>query len=334
LIFLRRLFPSDKKKNVSVPSLSPQDYLDGMVHSRGYSNERYSALSTGYYNRPSPLQLASYGVYVIDLIQCNDIESMKDVLDLGLSPNACNGFNQSIVHTTCRLSNIDMLSILLQYGCTVHDFGRTPLHDACWAPIPIFPLIEKLLDSDCNLLFVADSRGILPLSSIQKGHWSEWLQFLQSKKDQYWPKDGTATTATRQEVRHCLPNSRPIDDPKISYLPLSRAQMVAQGQLSPNVAKRLHDQQSISKEEKMQQLQLYATLADIIVDVDAVNDDDDTSSSDISENDDDDDSVSLISIGSGAFEKNDDELMASWNLDEMNVILNHLSRGKKIPQTW
>jgi hypothetical protein len=111
-----------------------------------------------------------------------------------------------------------MLDVLLQAGCEIKvsdDKGRTPLHDACWAPEPNFPLIEKLLDQDKQMLYMMDSRGHLPLMYARKHHWSKWLQFLRSKKDEYWPR-GVALSYSELGLPFSSPNSRPISDPKVT----------------------------------------------------------------------------------------------------------------------
>ena len=152
--------------------------------SRGYSTSKIATLDSGYYNTPTQLQLASYGVYVLGILRDGNTEAVQEVLNLGLSSNACNLHGESIVHKVCRQSDILMLDVLLQAKCDVRvsdENGRTPLHFACWATEPNFPLIEKLLERDKQMLYMMDSRGHLPLSYILKHHWSQWLQFLQSK---------------------------------------------------------------------------------------------------------------------------------------------------------
>jgi hypothetical protein len=220
---------------ISIPTLSPQQYLDAMIQSRGYSTAKHETLISAYYNQPTPLQLASYGVYVIELVRKADEHGLQEVMDLGLSPNACNKHGESILHNVCRRGDSRMLDVLLQAGCenqVSDDSGRTPLHDACWAAEPNFPLIEKVLERDIRLLYMADIRGHLPLSYTRQEHWSEWLQFLASKKDIYWPRVFSDDENSAPELTFSMPHSRPIPDPDHA-LSLELARLVAGAKLEP-----------------------------------------------------------------------------------------------------
>ena len=296
------------------PSLSPQDYLDGLMHSRGYSATKYSTLLSAYYNKPTPLQLASYGVYIADMIRSGNTEAVQEVLELGLSPNACNMHGESMVHSVCRRSDIKMLDILFQAGCEIQvsdDNGRTPLHDACWAPEPNFPLIEKLLERDKQMLYMMDSRGHLPLSYTRKHHWSEWLQFLQSKKDDYWPHGG-ASPNEETGLPFSPPNSRPIRDPSIA-LTISITQMVANGKLKPKEARFMQNE----FEDKQN------------VTTPCYDDDDDSDCSDDSDGND-----SVVSTAASESSTNKADHNESWNFDEMNEILNSLTKPNRTPLAW
>ena len=60
---------------------------------------------------------------------------------------ACNRFGESIVHMACRRADFEVVDFLLEnigdvWG--VDDFGRTPLHDACWRPEPRFDIVTCL----------------------------------------------------------------------------------------------------------------------------------------------------------------------------------------------
>ena len=285
------------------------------MHSRGYSASKYVTLLSGYYNKPTQLQLASYGVYIVDMIREGNTEAVQEVLKLGLSPNACNIHGESIVHNVCRRSDIRMLDVLLQAGCDIQvsdDNGRTPLHDACWAPEPNFPLIEKLLERDKQMLYMMDSRGHLPLSYTRKHHWSEWLQFLQSKKDDYWPRGGSICCSSEElGLPFSAPNSRPVRDPD-GTLTISLTKMVASGKMKPKEARFMQNE----FEEKHNAL---SSCND--------NDDDD---SDCSNDSDDESMVSTVSESSTTTE----ELHDSWSFEEMDAILNSLTKPNRTPLAW
>lgn len=81
----------------------------------------------------------------------------------------------------------EILNFLLEDGeVTVlrsDDFGRTPLHDACWTVEPNFDVAACLLGKDRHLINVADSRKSLPLNYVNAEHWPAWCTFLHSVKD-------------------------------------------------------------------------------------------------------------------------------------------------------
>jgi Ankyrin repeats (many copies) len=321
-------------QSASEPSLSPQDYLDGIVKSRGYSATKYSTIASAYYNKPTPLQLASYGVYLIDMIRHGNTDAVQEILSLGLSPNACNKHGESIVHDVCRRSDIHMLDVFMKAGCDIQvsdDSGRTLLHDACWAAEPNFPLVEKLLDRDIQLLFMMDSRGHLPLSYTRKVHWSEWLQFLQSKKDVYWPRGDPLCISKVPEVALLQPNSRSIRDPDVT-LTLSLTRMVAGGKLEPKEAQFMQNFFEAKKNEPIEHdddsnSENCSNGSDDDGNIDDDDDDDD-------DDDVDDDDKSVISSLSNPSTSNADLLCASWNLAEMNEILDSLTNPNRLPLTW
>ena len=144
-----------------------------MLHSRGYSKACYKTLDTAYYNAPTPLQEASYDFYLTNLIRCGDLATFADVMQSGISLNPCNAHGESVVHMICRRGDVEFLRVLLNLGCSVQvsdDYGRTPLHDACWTAKPNFDVVEMLLRADRHLLHLMDCRGALPLSYAHHLH--------------------------------------------------------------------------------------------------------------------------------------------------------------------
>ena len=115
-------------------SMSPQQYLDGMMRNRGYSVECIPALSTAYRNKPTPLQKASYHLYLIKLVKTCPPSALHQMMSVGLSPNPCNSYGESLLHMVCRYNKVAHLQVLLEHCGTdlqvCDDFGRLPLHDA------------------------------------------------------------------------------------------------------------------------------------------------------------------------------------------------------------
>jgi hypothetical protein len=99
--------------------LTPQVYIDAMIRFQGYSTERFESLSSAYYNKPSPLQLASYNVHLIEVIRALDHETLTAAMEVGLSPNPCNAYAESIAHMVSRRGNAKGLQILMNHGCNL-----------------------------------------------------------------------------------------------------------------------------------------------------------------------------------------------------------------------
>ena len=283
----------------SVPSLSPQQYLDAMIGSRGYCVTTFATLEFAYHNKPTPLQIASYGVYMIDLVNSGDADGLRSALASGISKNPCNVYGESILHKICRLGDMKLLTVMLDAGCDVQiadDYGRTPLHDACWAATPAFDVVETLMERDIRLFHMSDCRGALPLSYVRKEHWALWLQFLESKKEVFWPRGGGDPLPPALTLHK--PNTRPAPLPK-SPLTLELARMVANGRMTPEEAQFLNS------------------------DVQDEDDEDDDLSEGSDSSDDESDDVS---------ESSNADL--SWNEDEMNQVLNSLTNPKRQPLAW
>jgi Ankyrin repeats (3 copies) len=207
-----------------------------MAGARGYSIQTNPSLKSPLYTKPTPLQLASYGTYVVALVRNGDECGLKTALSCGLSSNPCNAFGESLLHMICRRGNIKLFNIILHAGCNVQiidDNGRSPLHYACWATQPNFDIVERLIERDVGLFYMADSRGSLPLAYTRKEHWSAWLEFLESKKNLFWPREGSGTAQSTGE------DDRARADPCHSPLTIELASMVASGRIAPTEAQLL-----------------------------------------------------------------------------------------------
>ena len=111
----------------------------------------------------------------------NQVEELKEVLACGLSPNPCNSFGESLIHTVSRCGKHQVLQVFIDNGCSLQvsdDYGRTPLHDACWAAEPAFETVELIMKADRRLFFMIDARSHLPLAYVRREHWDAWIGFL------------------------------------------------------------------------------------------------------------------------------------------------------------
>lgn len=242
-----------KKKKDPASEESPQIYLCAILESRGYSLDEFMALDTGYHNTPTALQEASYGGHIIDVVRRGDPEELKRMVSSGLSPNGCNQHGESLVHMACRRGESECLNVLMECGATLQiadDYGRTPLHDACWSTEPNFEIVETILKEDIRLFNVLDGRNQAPLTYVRRDLWKPWKKFLLSQIDKHWPARDIEKQGRQKPppLTQKKPDSRRIPVPK-EELPLELASMVAQGKMDPDEAVFLrHDGESSCSE--------------------------------------------------------------------------------------
>ena len=117
------------------------------------------------------------------------------------SMSACNRFSESVVHIACRRASFEVADYVLSNGgdCNiVDDYGRTPLHDACWRMEPRFDVVTLLLDKNLDLLRTLDVRGSTPLKYVREEHWIQWCAYLFHQKDKYWIPTGDPSENNRR----------------------------------------------------------------------------------------------------------------------------------------
>jgi hypothetical protein len=214
--------------------------MDAMIRSQGYSTNKFKTLQSAYYNKPTPLQKASYDVYLINTVKGFDHDALAAALEAGLSPNPCNDYAESLVHMVSRRGDAKALKIMIDNGCNLQiadDCGRTPLHECCCADNPAFEVADLILAVDPRLFYMMDCGGAVPLAYVRKEHWPAWIEYLESKKDTLWPKrnwkeDGEeeAPPLTMLEA-----NTRPMPDPP-SALMVEMASMIASGKMNKRSA--------------------------------------------------------------------------------------------------
>lgn len=160
---------------------SPMAYLQSIVSSE-------KATLPGAFTKPTEDQLAAYDVQVVTAIRNSDIDKLKQLHRDGKPMNACNQFGESLFHMVCRRGHVAMVKFMLSCKDVKvdvrDDFGRTPLHDACWTTTPNFEVMEILLNaSGIELLLAEDVRGHSPFCYARREHWSMWVDFLSKYND-------------------------------------------------------------------------------------------------------------------------------------------------------
>lgn len=137
-----------------------------------------------------PLTQANIDAYDLALakaVRAENVELMRFWLQNGNKTfHAGNRFGETIVHAACRRASVTVLRFLIhEAGVPLRvccDGGRTPLHDACWAPgQPQWEVMELLLDAVPEFLYITDARGHTPLQYVRDEHHREWCDFLQAR---------------------------------------------------------------------------------------------------------------------------------------------------------
>lgn len=129
---------------------------------------------------------------------------------------ACNRYSESVLHMACRRSSYETIRFMVDKVDSiflVDDFGRTPLHDACWRPEPHFAITALLLDLNLDMIRCKDKRGATPLDYVRKEHWPLWCAFLDCQKDKYW--------APRSPSSHASASQQPLSSTNPSVIPSS-----------------------------------------------------------------------------------------------------------------
>jgi ankyrin repeat protein len=139
--------------------------------------------------QPTSQQIEAYGhsTDAVIAVRACDVEALRELLANGKQLEVCNKFGESLLHMACRRSNAHVVSFLLNEANVSprikDDYGRTPLHDACWRGNPEYEIVELLLQAEPRLAFVQDVRGHQPFQYARREHWDAWKEFLDNKKD-------------------------------------------------------------------------------------------------------------------------------------------------------
>jgi hypothetical protein len=181
-------------KATSVPQVSPaapapegdpNALFFSLLEARGIKASMRSALDLdGFFLPITDANIAGYDMQKVTAIRTEDIVALRQMLKEGQTMQVCNQFGESVLHSACRRGSTPVVQFLVREAHVsvrlADDYGRTPLHDACWTNKPNFDLIKILLAACPDLLLIADKRGFTPLQYVRKDLWSEWCPFLES----------------------------------------------------------------------------------------------------------------------------------------------------------
>jgi len=170
--------------------LSPNECLKMISYSLcGFIPKFRSSLTMppSFFLSITPENISSYTNDVVSAIRDSDISALRSTLKQpGSTLECCNRFGESALHLACRRGLLNVVTFMIDEAEVSlrmrDDFGRTPLHDACWNREPVWEIMDILIRKDPTLLFLADKRGFTPFQYARKEHWNLWREFLYNRR--------------------------------------------------------------------------------------------------------------------------------------------------------
>jgi hypothetical protein len=163
----------------------PMEFVKQLVDDCGDKSYILDSSVDDFFLKPCQEHLDAYQANTIAAIRNGDIDALREIKKSGQSLQGCNKFGESIVHLSCRRSNVAVPTYLISEGGVSlrvrDDYGRTPLHDAFWHKDPDIPLVELILNNEPQLLFISDKRGHTPLDYARKEHWETWNRYFETR---------------------------------------------------------------------------------------------------------------------------------------------------------
>lgn len=192
---LRSIVTAKPKFHLPDPSKSgvdPDEYLLEMVHAlwgaklevkNGNDLKDHFAVITEN-------QMAAYNMTVVCATRLNQVDRLRILRnEKGRDTLNCfNRFGEGLLNMACRRGFKDIVSYLLSDDVHLDvrvrdDFGRTPMHDACWNPEPQLEICHRLMEKDPSLFLVADKRCFTPFQYARKSDWHVWRQFIFDRRN-------------------------------------------------------------------------------------------------------------------------------------------------------
>lgn len=173
--------------NPKTAGVDPDAYLSQLVEALyGVKLQTKPALDLeGFFPKITEEQMAAYDLQVVTAARENNLEGLRQICSTK-GPQALDCFNrfgEGLLNLACRRGFKEISAYLLsdEVGLSARirdDYGRTPLHDACWNPAPLLEICTWLLQKEPALFFITDKRGFTPFQYARKSDWLVWRQFL------------------------------------------------------------------------------------------------------------------------------------------------------------
>jgi len=154
------------------------------------------SLQTSFFQAPTAEEIAAYDHDSLAAIRNQDMTTLRQFHAQGRPLKCSNQFGESLLHMACRKGMVEVTTFLVEEAsvpfAVCDDYGRTPLHDACWAHTTNFELVDLILTQCPDLLYMEDKRGNTPLSYLKQQKWAAWAAYLESKPASFFQPRHTA----------------------------------------------------------------------------------------------------------------------------------------------
>jgi hypothetical protein len=182
----------DEQQQPTLPSpdntIDPDDYLIQLLEAM-YPNVKLGVKSAleldGHFPSITEEQMGAYAMEVVNLARSNNVKGLRQYHAAhGRAALDCyNRFGEGLLNMACRRGFVEMAEFLMSPPVNLEvrirdDYGRTPMHDACWNPEPQLEICAWIMKKDPSLFLVADKRGFTPFQYARKSDWGVWNQFL------------------------------------------------------------------------------------------------------------------------------------------------------------
>lgn len=178
--------PSPILPDHKTSGIDPDSYLIELVEALWGIKVKVQKASCldDFFSAVTDEQMANYSMNVVGLARDNKVSDLREFYQgKGFEALDCyNRFGEGLLNLTCRRGFAEMTNFLLtEAGLSVRvrdDYGRTPLHDACWNAEPQLEIARWIIERDPSLFLVADRRGYSPFQYARKSDWAVWRKFL------------------------------------------------------------------------------------------------------------------------------------------------------------
>lgn len=148
----------------------------------------YSDLD-GFFHAPTQAEIDAYQHDILAAVRSSKVDTLREFYKQGRPMKCSNEFGESILHLACRKGLTEVAKFLVEEANVpvqvCDDYGRNPLHDACWVHKPNFELMDLVLSRCPDLLFIKDRRGHTPLSFARRDQWKAWNDYLKTKTPEF-----------------------------------------------------------------------------------------------------------------------------------------------------